>query len=185
MNIEVKYNGLKEIEGNLRFLREQFGVKTGGILIRGLRAGAKIIRDEARRRVPDHIPSGWVPMIDFTSNQKGSRRRRFKSWSGLLRSSIIEHAIPTSSRIAGGQPTVLIRVRNAGYDRRSGRIVFKRPGSSPGWYWWLEFGTARSPARPFLRPAFESRKRDAVDAFAAHVRGEIEDQFRSHMRRAA
>lgn len=181
--ITARFTGMKEIEQNLKVLREQFGVKTGGVLIRGLRAGAKVVRDEARRKVPDNIPSGWVPKIDFNAPRKKGQRgrmRRFKSWSGLLRTNIIEHAIPTSSARARGRPTVLIRVRNSGYKLLKGAIRFNRPGSSPGWWWWLEFGTSRYPARPFLRPALEAKRTEATVVFMNTVRKEIADLFGKH-----
>lgn len=35
------------------------------------------------------------------------------------------------------------------------------------YYWrFMEFGTSKMPARPFIRPAFESKKEDAVKAIA-------------------
>ncbi len=182
-----RIEGLKELEDNLKILREQFGVRTGGIIIRGLRKGAKLIRDDAKRRVT-RVPSGYGPKT--LSRGKGKRRRTRKTTSaglaGILRSNIVEHAIPSSSRLAGGKPTVLVRVRNAGYTRRGGRIVFNRPGSVPGWWWWVEFGTSKKPARPFLRPAFESQKVAALEAFKLHVRQEISALFDKHsVRRAA
>lgn len=182
LKIEVRYEGLRQIEENLRFLREQFGVKTGGIIIRALRVGAKMIRDEARRRVPK-VPSGLSPFAKAFKGRRG--KQRLVSWESLLRSNIIEHAIPVSSRLAGGKPTVLVRVRNHGYHRVNGRIVFNRPGSSPGWWWWLEFGTARMPARPFLRPAFEAVKGQAAQATIAAMRREIDEFFARNLKKAA
>jgi HK97 gp10 family phage protein len=184
----VRIEGLKELEANLKILREEFGVKTGGILIRGLRAGMKVIRDDARRRVP-HIPSGYTP--EFLSGRRGrggkvrQRAATGANRAALLRSNIIEHAIPVKSRLAAGRPTVLLRVRNKGYFRLDGRIRFNNPGSTPGWWWWVEFGTSKQPARPFLRPAFEAQKIAALEAMKAHVRREIDLQFNKRVRRAA
>ena len=181
--VAVQFNGLKEIEANLKFLREQFGVRTGGVLIRGLRVGAKLIRDEARSRVPWHIPSGWVP-APKGSIGRGKKKQEVE-WSHLLRTNIIEHAIPTSSAFAGGRPTVVVRVRNSGYTRRNGKIVWNRPGTSPGWWWWLEFGTRHSPPRPFMRGAFEAKKQAAAAAAIAAMRKEIEELFKQHLKKAA
>lgn len=173
-----RVDGLRELEANLKVLREQFGVRTGGVIIRGLRAGAKIIRDDARRRVT-HVPSGFGPK--FITRGRGKTKRQVATTginlAAMLRSNIVEHAIPTSSRLAGGKPTVLVRVRNRGYSRVGGKIRFNRPGSTPGWWWWLEFGTSKSAARPFLRPAFEAQKIAAVESMKNHVRGEIAKAF--------
>jgi len=187
MQIEVKYQGLRVIEENLRILREQFGVRTGGIIIRALRVGAKIIRDEARRRV-QHVPSGYAPFesaLIWGRGKRQGRAARFKSWDALLRSSIVEHAIPVSSARAGGQPTVIVRVRSRGYSRRNGHIAFNRPGSSAGWWWWLEFGTAKTPARSFMRGAFESKKNEAMQAAIGQMRVEIDAFFKLHLKKAA
>lgn len=186
---QVRIDGLKDLERSLKVLREQFGVKTGGVLIRGLRAAAKLVRDEARRRVPP-VPSGYTPEYikkGRRKNAKGKRatpaRRR-----ALLRSNIIEHAIPIRSALAGGQPTVLVRVRNRGYRRVNGRIRFNQPGSSPGWWWWLEFGTRNRAATPFMRPAFEAQKAAALETFRREVAKEIDElfaKFSQGLRRAA
>jgi HK97 gp10 family phage protein len=38
--------------------------------------------------------------------------------------------------------------------------------SRKAWYWlFIEFGTEKMPARPFLRPAFEARKEEALRVF--------------------
>ena len=183
----VQIEGLKELEANLKILREQFGVKTGGVIIRGLRAGAKLIRDDARRRVT-RIPSGYTPE-SLTRGRRGKSRRATQAGrAGLLRSAIIEHAIPVKSRLAAGKPTVLVRVRSYGYERVNGTIRFNRPGSSASWWWWIEFGTSKRPAQPFLRTAFEAQKAAALEAMKAHVRKEIDqlfNKFGHNVRRAA
>lgn len=183
---QVRFDGLKELEANLKILREQFGVRTGGVIIRGLRAGAKIIRDEARRRVPQ-IPSGFTPEYIKKGRRKNSKGRKATPAArrALLRSNIIEHAIPVSAALSEGRPTVLIRVRNRGYRRVNGHIRFNQPGSSPGWWWWLEFGTSKIAARPFIRPAFESQKGAALEAFKRNVSAEIDSMFAKHFRHAA
>lgn len=176
--VTVQYHGLRAIEENLRILREQFGVRTGGILIRGLRAGAKLIRNEAKQRVT-HVPSGLVSFIDFAKTRKGGRRRKFNSPEGMLRQNIVEHAV------AADKPTVYVRVRNRGYQRVGKSIRFNRPGSSPGWWWWLEFGTLRMPARSFLRGAFEAKKFEALQVSIARMRTEIDEWFQKTLKKAA
>lgn len=184
-----RVDGLRELEANLKVLREQFGVRTGGVIIRGLRAGAKLIRDDAKRRVT-RVPSGFGPK--FISRGRGKRKRQVAATSAnlaaMIRSNIVEHAIPTASRIAGGKPTVIVRVRNRGYSRVNGKIRFNQPGSSPGFWWWVEFGTSKTSAKPFMRPAFEAQKVAAVEAMKQHVMDEIDKlfgKFGSTIRRAA
>jgi HK97 gp10 family phage protein len=182
----VRIEGLKELEANLKILREEFGVKTGGVIIRGLRAGAKLIRDDAKRRVR-RVPSSYAsgPITRGRGKTRRSVAASSIALAGLLRSNIVEHAIPVKSRLAGGKPTVLVRVRNHGYTRVNGAIRFNRPGSSPGWWWWLEFGTSRHTAQPFLRPAFEAQKAASVEKMKDTIRAEIDKLFAKHTRRAA
>jgi HK97 gp10 family phage protein len=40
---------------------------------------------------------------------------------------------------------------------------------------WHEFGTRRMPARPFMAPAWESKKNAAVDAIIEKLRDAVED----------
>lgn len=47
-------------------------------------------------------------------------------------------------------------------------------GKKSAWYWRLvEFGTAKMRARPFLRPAFESKKNEAVEIIAKRIAARI------------
>lgn len=41
----------------------------------------------------------------------------------------------------------------------------------------LEFGTSRTPAYPFMRPAFESKKQEAADAMSAALSEEIKKKL--------
>jgi HK97 gp10 family phage protein len=188
---KVQVLGMAQLEAKLKLLRERFDVKTGGVIIRGLREGAKIIRDEAKRRVP-HVPSGYLPFATARKTKrvrglftKGARivvdqKRRVGDLSAMLRSNIVAHAIPTSAPVAQGKPTVVIRVRSSGYDRVNGRLRFRRPGTSPGWWWWVEFGTSKQPAQPFMRPAVATKSGAALEAMRAHVAKEVEELFKKH-----
>lgn len=174
--IVVRIEGLQELEGALKKLRETFNVKTGGVIIRGMRKGMQLIRDEARKRAPEP-PSGFMPSIIVKG--RGKRLKVTAATNAvrrsLLVSNIVHHPIPTSSRLAGGKPTVILRVRNRGYRRTSGgRLRFNDPGRSPGWWWWLEFGTSQRPAQPFMRAAFEAQKLHALQVTKDAIRKEID-----------
>lgn len=55
---------------------------------------------------------------------------------------------------------------------RSGKKEQKKDRDA--WYWRLvEFGTAKMPARPFMRPAFESKKMQAVEAIKERIQKRI------------
>lgn len=201
VEVQVQTTGFAELEAKLRILREQFGVKTGGIIYKALQAGSNLIRDEAKRRAPSRDPVGFTQQVIRLQAQymrtldKGQRRKLQTGIAralSLIRSQIVAYKIPSGSTIAEGRPTVIIRVRNVGWGRfenvfRRGRapIRFNRPGTSPGYWWWVEFGTSRFPARPFLRPAFETRARDALDIFKRYIQIELALKFGSAFKKAA
>jgi HK97 gp10 family phage protein len=59
------------------------------------------------------------------------------------------------------QVTYYVGVRSGKGERKKDRDA---------WYWrFIEFGTAKLAARPFLRPAFESQKQKALDLIAARI----------------
>lgn len=59
------------------------------------------------------------------------------------------------------QATYKVGVRSGSKERRRNRDA---------WYWrFIEFGTAKKPARPFLRPSFESQKMTAIDLIAERI----------------
>lgn len=55
---------------------------------------------------------------------------------------------------------------------RSGRREQKKDRNA--WYWRLvEFGTSKMPARPFMRPAFESKKAEALELIGKRIAARI------------
>ncbi len=51
-----------------------------------------------------------------------------------------------------------------------GQKRVKAYGKFDAYYWYLvEFGTSKMSARPFMRPAFEAKKDDAVAAIAQSI----------------
>lgn len=49
---------------------------------------------------------------------------------------------------------------------KTAKGVSVRQGPAAGYYWgrYLEFGTSKMPAQPFMRPAFDANKEAAVEA---------------------
>ena len=147
----VHIEGLAELDRALRELPLR-------IANRGLRtsvyAGAKVIRDEARARAPKAAQS-----LGPKQPPPGT----------LKRSVIMKHIRELSS---GGRQTFYVMVRHGKKYQKQGK---RGTLSQDAWYWrFLEFGTRKMAARPFLRPALESRRREAVDAIKARLRQRIE-----------
>ena len=107
-------------------------------------AGAKVIRDEAKLKAP-------VATAALGTNQPPP---------GTLKRSVIMKQIP--ERSSDQKQTFFVTVRHGKKYRKQGK---KGQLPQDAWYWRLvEFGTVKMSARPFLRPAFEGKKREVVQA---------------------
>jgi len=61
---------------------------------------------------------------------------------------------------------------------RAGKRYRKRDVDA--YYWrFVEFGTAKMAARPFMRPAFEAKKGDALEA----IKGRLADRIKTYERK--
>lgn len=155
-------NGLDDAMAALQQLPRKLRI---GALRKGLRAGAKVIRDQARQNAP--------------VLQKPTPQRI----QGLVKRSIVIK----SSRIARkrGDVGVFVTVarskeaRNRGaFSNISTRKTY-RP-NDPYYYRFLEMGTKKMTARSFLGPALQSESKSAVEAFSSELRKAlvIEDRRR-------
>ena len=146
-----KIEGLAELGKALRELPER--VARNGLRV-SVYAGAKVVRDEARARAPKAVQS-----LGPNKPPPGT----------LKRSVIMKHIRELSG---GGRQTFYVLVRHGKKYRNQGK---RGNLSQDAWYWrFLEFGTRKMAARPFLRPALESRRREAVDAIKQRLSERIE-----------
>lgn len=73
-----------------------------------------------------------------------------------------------------------LKRRRLGYEslESKGEIAGKGKGNPGGdtYYWrWVEFGTEKAPAQPFMRPALSESAEQATDAFIARYKKSIDD----------
>jgi HK97 gp10 family phage protein len=193
----VTVHGLREFESELRILREAFKARTGGIINRALMAGAIVIRNEARSLAP------------VLQDPQGKGYRAFKArarhQAGRALSVAANHRVPGNIKhniiahyVREKPLTVWVRVRTKTYifaPRKSSRVPGRwgaRGGADPSNlvgnpnYWWLvEFGTSRMTKRPFMRPAFDNKRGEALNAFRASMRRQIDEHFAKRLRIAA
>lgn len=165
----IHIRGLRELQDAMR----QLPAKVDRDLLNdGLLKGAALVRDDARRRAP-------------LLSHADPRRLR-----GTLQRAI--QAIRV--RPEGYTATVLVRVRQLtkgqirSFKRRQGRGRGRGAQDNPRdpFYWpFVEFGTSKMAARPFLRPAFESRKvqavNEAIDRFRERVQTEMDKLGRRYL----
>ena len=151
-NLEsVKIDGLDQLAQALRELPKR--VARNGL--RGaVYAGAKVIRDEAKLKAP-------VATAPLGADQPPQ---------GTLKRSIIMKQVPELS--SEQKQTFFVTVRHGKKYRKQGK---NGNLSQDAWYWrFVEFGTVKMTARPFLRPAFEGKKHEAVDAIKNRLAERIE-----------
>lgn len=137
-----KWEGFRELEQNLKLLGAEMhekGVK------RMMSRAAVPMRDEARRKAP-------VLAAPDGRRQAGTVRNAIRIW----RHRTTEYAV-----------TYYVGVRELGraavrrFKAETGKDAKENP-NDPFYWRFLEFGTSKMPARPFMRPAFEANKMRAV-----------------------
>lgn len=140
-SVEVK--GLKELNEALKQLPERVARNA----LRGATsAGASVLRKEAASRAPVYtgpIAKGHPP-------------------AGTLKRAIYQKQIRELSSLLKQTFYVGVRTGKKARDRR-GRSL------DAYYWWWVEFGTAKMAARPFMRPAFEAKKRAAVERIKQYL----------------
>lgn len=145
----VKVEGLQELERRLR----DFGPK---VAANGLRsatyAGAKVFLNAARETAPVRTGTLRAHLV--------TKRRRTPA--NLAKYSVV---------VKGAKLTY----SNTRLNRRLRRVGKKYQADGPAFYGkFLEFGTAKMAARPFMRPAFNNNTDAAIAAVAAGLRKAID-----------
>lgn len=142
----VHVEGLAEFAQALKMLPANIA---RNVLRGAVAAGAKVIVDEAKAKAPIYtgaVSAGHPP-------------------PGTLRRSIIRKQIRELSDLT--RQTIYVTVRKGAKYRQQG----KKGNLSQDAYYagWVEFGNSKMAAKPFMRPAFESKKQEAVDTMAAYI----------------
>lgn len=163
----VKIHGLKELEQRLKALPDEITKKgAGGPLLLALRRmGAKIQKDAKSRVAVD---------------------------TGTLRDNIITTRLPRRKRKQGEDGVqVTVRAKAKKYadnarNRRLGRVGGEYNTYGPLFYArFLEFGTSKMAARPFLTPAFEAAKRELPGMFQKELARAIDDAVKKLAKRSS
>lgn len=165
----MKIEGLEELRQALRRLPGE--VVQAKALSAGLSAGARVIRDEARKNVlPDLQPREGRP--PDKRRTPGLVRRMLRATRGVARDWEVSAFVSVRR---------LSKKAISSWKRKSGKSSADNP-LDPFYWSILEFGKTKRTARPFLRPAFDDKKeaaamevknglRQAVEKAAEKVRG--------------
>lgn len=146
MTVEVK--GLKELQSALLELPRKLDRP---VLNSALRTGARPMAAAARSRAP----------MD----------------TGALRAAIVVRAVRSREHSAEVHVGVT-GARQVQKTDKKGRVrnVWKRTKNFLHYWLYHEFGTSKMPARPFLRPAFESNKAASAELIKTGLRDRIEKE---------
>lgn len=149
--------GLKELRAALIELPK--GIAKN-VLRGAVSAGAAVVRVEAKLRAPQYtgkVQAGHPP-------------------PGTLKKAIYQKQIRERSN--DKVQTFFVGVRQGKHARQS------KKGLLDAYYGrFVEFGTSKAPARPFMRPAFENKKESAVQTIAQYIARRIPEEVEKARRK--
>lgn len=152
----VKVEGLSQIHKALSELGSKVSNK---IAVKAMREGGKIVREQARQNAP--VLSQSTP-----HRRAGTLKKAIKSSTKVLKNGKIGTVIRVKELTAKQIETFKVR------SGKKGALNPKDP-----YYWrFLEFGTSKMPARPYLRPAFEQTKEKAATEIIKTLKDGIESE---------
>jgi HK97 gp10 family phage protein len=145
--------GLKELQEALKQLPDRIAKN---VLRGSVSAGAAVIRKEAQARAPlftGKVAAGHPP-------------------PGTLKRSIVQKQIAELSSAV--KQVFYVAVRAGKKYQKQG----KKGGLSQDAFYgqMVEFGTSKMPAKPYMRPAFEAKKNEAVTAISDYMEKRIPDE---------
>lgn len=131
---KAKANGLNELSRNIKKLKSEIRNR---IVKKGLSAGARVVLAEAKRQAPKD--------------------------SGLLETQVIQLRERNKTVVKIGVSQKLKYRRIKKFSQAISRRHGKGKRDSNAFYWrFIELGTSKMPANPFLRRSFESKKEEAA-----------------------
>lgn len=152
----VKVEGLSQIHKALSELGRKVSNK---IAVKAMREGGKIVREQARQNAP--VLSQKVPY-----RRAGTLKKAIKSSTKVLKNGKIGTVVRVKTLTTKQIETFKVR------SGKKGALNPKDP-----YYWrFLEFGTSKMPAKPFMRPAFEQTKEKAATEIITTLKRGIEEE---------
>jgi HK97 gp10 family phage protein len=140
MMVEVKLSGLDGVISTLSQLPAELVSRRGGPVLAALRKGAKVI--DVQRR---------ANLQAVTAHATDPEKRA--STGFLAKQLTVSRGKPP---FGGNGERVLLRVKRKRYPGRS-KVSSVQVANL------LEYGSSKQPAEPWIRPAFESRAREAIE----------------------
>lgn len=164
---KLQVHGLAETVARLKALPEELSGKNGGPIRKALFQAAKVIEEEAERLSPKDTGRLERNVIKMRNrNPRQTEGRPVELYHVGVR--------------GGGKYGARVRQRErkkvlgaGGSARQATRAA--AAAEKDAYYWrFVEFGTSKMPARPFLRPAFDAKKEEAVRVFASILKKDVD-----------
>ena len=155
----VKVEGLKELQDALRELPKATGKNT---IRRALIAAGQPINDTAtdRIRVRRVVPQVVMSRIKFSSGSAGKRAFAEALARGASREEAGEAAHAANAADTGEDSKITSGVMSIGPTKRA--------------FYGFEFGTIQQSPQPFMRPAWDEHKAEALDIIRDELKVQIE-----------
>ena len=145
---DFEVQGLKELNA----LLQQLPLKLEKNILRGaIRAGAKPVADDIRRRAPELAEPD--PRRVRGALKKSVRIMSTQMSRGMIRGGVV----------AGGKTTVGRGKAKVAADAFYAHMV--------------EYGTVKMTAKPFMRPAIDTRTQAAIDATAKYISDRVASEL--------
>lgn len=155
----VRIHGLVEVQRMLTALPHELKPQGGAAVRNALRKAARVLMVQAKQNLQQ--------IID-TPNIGGEVSKS----TGLLQKNVV---VSRGRPKSGTGEVMLVRVRRKSYPaERGARVSTARVGAL------LESGTEKRQAMPWMRPAFDSKKEEAVAVFTDDVLKRLQRVYAKH-----
>lgn len=144
--VKVEIRGAEELKARLEELSKR---KMKNIARGYVTAAAAFLRDEIRSATP----------VDTGLLQRAIRAKRNRGEADVARASVF----------------VSMKQRKPRKDGTS-RVAKNGKEIAPFYWRFIEYGTRFRPARPFMRPTFQTRAEAAIDVAAAYARRRLAEE---------
>ena len=151
---EIKISGLSELAQRMQDIARKTRNQSAR---KAMNAGASALKEEIKHRVP--ILKETVP-----HRRKGTIKRNIRSKTKVQRNGQVKTRIWVKS---------LSGKKVSAFKQATGKSAALNP-NDPFYWWFVEFGTSKMPAQPFMRPGFEAKKETTAKVIVQTLKEEIE-----------
>jgi HK97 gp10 family phage protein len=145
--VELKLSGVEGVLDLLKSLPPEVVSRRGGPVKSALRKGAVVIRKEAALNLARAVEA-------LDPEDEG------RSTGLLLKNLVVTRGkAPTG----GNGERYLVRVRRKSYKRKGAPVTTLKSAQL------LEYGSSQQPAEPWLRPAFQTKAREAISTIETEL----------------